>query len=153
MQKRVRLWSIWLQVAILLTFVAATAFIIIDVRSKPAGKSDLKIVVSQLRSHAAESQLLVDQAAAQHLTSTYLISHTHKLQEMAQSLSKQLNSIKVDASLDVTRTRVTELATALNNFLGNVPQSSDGHSDATAMKQSFADLVSQLIEVENSLKE
>jgi hypothetical protein len=72
---------------------------------------------------------------------------------MAQSLSKQLNSIKVDASLDVTRTRVTELATALNNFLGNVPQSSDGHSDATAMKQSFADLVSQLIEVENSLKE
>src|SRR5215203_6127653 len=153
MQKRVKLWSLWLQVAILLTFLAATAFIIIDVRSKPAGKSDLKVVVSELRSHAAEGQFLVEQAAAQRLTSTYLISHTHKLQENAQSSSDELNSIKVDASLDGTRTRLTELATALNDFLGSVPQSSGSHSDATALKQSFGDLVSQLVELENSLKE
>src|SRR5215216_2563604 len=112
MQKRVRLWSIWLQGAILLTFVAATAFIIIDVRSKPAGKSDLKVVVSQLRSHAAEGQLLAEQAAAQHLTSTYLIAHTRKLQEKAQSLSEELSSIDVDASLEMTRTRGRELAMA-----------------------------------------
>jgi len=97
--------------------------------------------------------LLLEQAAAQHLTSTYLNSHTHKLQEKAQSLSEELNSIKIDTSLDVTRTRVTELATALNNFLGSVPQSSGSHSDATALKQSFGDLVSQLVELENSLKE
>jgi len=124
-----------------------------DVRTKPAGKSDLKVVVSQLRSHAAEGQLLVEQAAAQHLTSTYLISHTHKLQENVQSLSEELNSMKVEASLDVTRKRVTELATALNNFLGIVPQSYDGRSDATAITPAFGDLVSQLVELENSLKE
>jgi hypothetical protein len=152
MQKRVGLWSMWLQVAILLSLVIGVMFWIAISKTAPTGKDDLKIAVAELRSHAAEGQLLAEQAMAKHLTSIYLRSHVSKLEEKVEAVIEQLSSVTVDQGLEGTRTRAKELATALNTSLHHLSDSFENQAEANALKNEMGSLFSQLMELENSLK-
>lgn len=148
MHKQARHWSIWLQVAIVALTVGAISVSLIAVEEQPAGKHDLKIAVAQLRSAAAEGQLLAEQTAAQHLTTTYLKSHVQRQQQELSSLTDKLSTMKVGGEIEESRTNATALSRQLNDLMGTLLIA--GRVDSS---DSFQKLEASLQDLENSLKD
>lgn len=148
MHKQARHWSIWLQVAIVALTVGAISVSLIAVEEQPAGKDDLKIAVAQLRSAAAEAQLLAEQTAAQHLTTTYLTSHVQRQQQELSSLTDELSTMEVSSEIEESRTNATALSRQLNDLMGTLLVA--GRVDSS---DSFQNLEASLQDLENSLKD
>lgn len=148
MHKRARHWSIWLQVAIIALTAGAISVSLIAVEEQPAGKDDLKIAVAQLRSAAAEGQLLAEQTAAQHLTSTYLKSHVQRQQQELSSLTDELSTMKVSSEIEESLAKATVLSRQLNDLMGTLLIA--GWVDSS---DSFQELEASLQDLENSLKD
>ena len=148
MHKQARHWSIWLQVAIVALTVGAISVSLIAVEEQPAGKEDLKIAVAQLRSAAAEAQLLAEQTAAQHLTTTYLTSHVQRQQQELSSLTDELSTMEVSSEIEESRTNATALSRQLNELMGTLLVA--GRVDSS---DSFQNLEASLQDLENSLKD
>jgi hypothetical protein len=152
MHKRARHWSIWLQGAVLLSILAGATLWIASTEKTPPGQEDLKITVAELRSQAAVGQILAEQAAAKNLTYTYLHTQTSELQEKVGSAIEELDSLKAGSGLEEKASKARGLANALSYDLLSLSNAYQNQQDVSALKGDFADLLAQLIELENGLK-
>jgi hypothetical protein len=152
MQKRARSWSGWLWLAVVVAAVGAAAWVAVTSK-KPSGSANLKIEVAALRSQAAVGQLLAEQAAAGNLTSTFLKEQSSQIQKNVEATHKHLEPSEFEPSLREDVTRAGDLSSKLG---GDVRALEEAHRDgakASALKQEFADIFSQLFEIENGLKD
>jgi hypothetical protein len=98
------------------------------------------------------SQLLAERAAAGNLTSIYLHAQTFELQKKVGSVLGELNSLKLESGLEERAAKAKALANALNADLLSLSNSDQNPQSAGALQRDFANLLSQLMELENGLK-
>ncbi|HKP45968.1 MAG TPA: hypothetical protein VJT50_05155 [Pyrinomonadaceae bacterium] len=149
MQKRVRLWTHWLVLVIVLLAVSAAVYAVIRTQSASANKDDLKISVGELRSYAAEARLLAEQADAGILTKTFLQAHVQKMHEHLQTLAQTLQSQQVDVNLEPARAKAYNVALVLDQSVLAIEKNQNGRNEIIAR---LGDLFSQLVQLEAELK-
>ena len=147
------MWGIWLQVVIALSILTTIAFWVISASSTPAGRDSVKIYVAELRSQAAEGQLLAEQALADGVTSTYLRSQASQLQDHTQSVLKGLQSLSVESGLETDKAQAESLGGSLNDDLKRLADSFVGQEEIDRLKNDFAGLFSNLLMLESSLQQ
>ena len=152
MQRRVRLWTIWLQIALVISVLIAVAFWVFVARQSPSGKDDLKVDVSQLRSAAAEGQFFTEQILNQSVTRPFVRSHALTMSEELQTTLQSLSAMKVTQDLQETKTTAIALGTNLNTTVQSIPVSLDDQVQIQKSSDQFRNLFSQLAALETSLK-
>ena len=151
MQKRARSWSSWLWLAVVVAAVGAAAWVVATSK-KPSGRANLKIEVAALRSQAAVGQLLAEQAAAGNLTSTFLKEQSSQIQKNVEATRARLQPSEFEPSLREDVTRTGDLSSRLSGDVRALEEAYGDGAKAGALKQDFADIFSQLFEIENGLK-
>jgi hypothetical protein len=142
----------WLQGAILLSILIGVSFWLLSAEEAPSGQEDLKILVAELRSQAAEGRLLTEQASTKNLTTVYLRSQTSQLKKNLDSTIKDLDSLKIELGLEEKTARAKESARKLSADIVGLSDLFDNPQAASALRGDFDGLFSQLLELENGLK-
>ncbi|HZT61036.1 MAG TPA: hypothetical protein VFA21_20695 [Pyrinomonadaceae bacterium] len=151
MQKRARSWSSWLWMAIALAAVVAAVWV--EALSKqPSGRANLKIEVASLRSQAAVGQLLAEQSAAGNLTSTFVAAQSSQILKNVDSTRARLRPSEFEPALREDVARAGDLSSRLSEDVRALEDAGGDGAKANALKQEFAELVSQLLTLEDSLK-
>ena len=113
--------------------------------NRPLDKARLKILVGDLRSTAAEANLLTDQIEQEKVKPTYTYQHLNMMIEAAKKTSETLKKSKVQDELvpkkEITEQTAQELVAGLEKF--------QKESVAT---QDFEKLSKKLDQVEDSLE-
>jgi hypothetical protein len=153
MHKRVRSWSVWLQWAVLLSLLAGAAAWVVGAAKKPADRGELKDVVAELRSQAAVGQLMAEQAATGRVSSVYFRAQAAELRKNVEAARAQLDPSEFKPELRETASRAGEMAGRLSADAGTLGGAYGDARAAAAQKEEFAGLFSQLMELEESLKQ
>jgi len=153
MHKRVRSWSVWLQWAVLLSVVAGALLWAVGAARAPADRSELKNVVAELRSQAAVAQLLAEQAAAGKVTSIYFKAQASELQKNVDAARAQLDPAGFKPELREAAARAGEAAGRLGEGVRALGGAYGDARGAGALKGEFDGLFSQLMSLEESLKQ
>ena len=152
MHKRARSWGNWLTPAILLSALIGAAFWIGRAEEKPSGRDELKIEVAELRSQAGVGQLLAEQAATGNVTSVFHREQASQLQKNVDAVRKQLDPTRFEPDVRDTSARAGELSARLSEDVRALGGAYGDARAAGALKDEFANLFSQLMSLENSLK-
>ena len=152
MHKRARSWGNGLTLAILLSAVIGAAFWIGRAEEKPSGREELKIEVAELRSQAGVGQLLAEQAANGKVTSVFLREQASQLQKNVEATHKKLDPSQFEPSVRDASSRAGELSARLGENVRALAGAYGDTQAAGALKDEFANLFSQLMSLENSLK-
>ena len=152
MHKRARSWGNWLTLAILLSAFVGAAFWMAGAEEKPSGREELKIEVAELRSQAGVGQLLSEQAATGKVTSVFLREQASQLQKNVDAARKQLDPSQFEPGVRDTAARAGELSARLGDSVRALSAAYGNPQAAGALKDEFANLFSQLMVLESSLK-
>jgi paraquat-inducible protein B len=152
MHKRARSWGNWLTLAIILSAVIGAAFWIGRAEEKPSGREELKIEVAELRSQAGVGQLLAEQAANGKVTSVFLREQASQLQKNVEAMHKKLDPSQFEPGVRDASARAGELSARLGEDVRALGGAYGNTQAAGALKEEFANLFSQLMSLENSLK-
>lgn len=153
MSKRARSWNGWLTSAVLLSVAAGVAFLFVRSSEKPSGRDELKIEVAGLRSEAAVGQLLSEQAAAGDVTSVFLEAQASQLRKNVEAARGRLKPSDFEPGLRDTVGSAGVLAAKLSDAAGALASSSANVQRAGGLKAEFAGLSSQLMSMEDGLKQ
>ena len=153
MHKRVRPWSVWLQWAVLLSVLAGALAWVVGASEAPADREELKNVVAELRSQAAVGQLLSEQATTGKVTSPYFRAQASELRKNIEAARKQLDPSKFKPEVREASARALELASRLSEEAGTLGGAYGDARAAGDLKGEFAGLFSQLMGLEESLKQ
>jgi len=152
MHKRARSWGNWLTLAIFLSAVIGAALWIGRAEEKPSGRDELKIEVAELRSQAGVGQLLAEQAATGNVTSIFHREQASQLQKNVEAARKQLDPSEFEPGVRAAAERAGELSARLGEDVRALGDTYGDAPAAGALKDEFANLFSQLMSLENSLK-
>lgn len=143
----------WLQWAVLLSVLAGAAAWMVGAAKTPADREELKNVVAELRSQAAVGQLLAEQAATGRVTSVYFRAQAAELRKNVEAARGQLDPSKFKPGLRETAARAGEMAGRLSADVGALDGAYGDARAAAALKGEFAGLFSQLMGLEEGLKQ
>jgi hypothetical protein len=153
MHKRVRSWSVWLQWAVLLSLVAGALLWVVGAERAPSGRDELKNGVAELRSQAAVGGLLAEQAATGKVTSAYFKAQASELQKNVEAARRRLDPSGFKPELRETAARAGEMAGRLSDDARALGGAYGDARAAGALKGEFDGLFSQLMSLEESLKQ
>jgi hypothetical protein len=152
MHKRARSWGNWLTPTILLSALIGAAFWIGRAEEKPSGRDELKIEVAELRSQAGVGQLLAEQAATGKVTSVFFREQASQLQKNVDAAREKLDSSQFEPDVRDASARAGELSARLGDSVRALGGAYGNTQAAGALRDEFANLFSQLMALENSLK-
>lgn len=153
MHKRVRSWSRWLQWAVLLSVAGGAVVWVVGAAEAPADRAELKNAVAELRSQAAVGRLLAEQAATGNVTSRYFKAQASELRKNVEAARAQVAPSKFEPGLRDAAARVSESAGRLSEDAGALGGAYGDARAAGALQEDFAGLFSQLMSLEESLKQ
>ncbi|MEN3331518.1 MAG: hypothetical protein V7641_883 [Blastocatellia bacterium] len=142
----------WLQSAVALLIIGGLGFWFTAEVNKPLGAEDLKIAVSELRSHAAEGRLIAEQALSARLTATFFQTQTSMLRDKAGAVVKDLNSTAPRAGLEEELSRVKAFAERISADLASLSSSFDDRQEMSRLQEDLDTVFRQALEMEESLK-
>src|ERR1051325_9128632 len=90
----------WLQAAVIILIGGGLGFRLVAEINQSLGVTDLMIDVAELRSDAAESRLIAEQALSGRLTATYFQTQLSMLRDGAESITRSLSSAEPQAGLE-----------------------------------------------------
>jgi hypothetical protein len=144
---------VWLQWAVLLSVLAGVLVWAVGASETPAGRDELKNVVAELRSQAAAGKLLAEQAATGKVTSRYFKAQASELRKNVEAARGQLDPSKFRPELREAAGRAGGLAGRLSEDAGALGGAYGDARAADALKEEFAGLFSQLMSLEEGLKQ
>ena len=153
MHKRVRSWNVWLQWALLLSVLAGALAWAVGASRTPSGREELKNEVAELRSQAAVGQFLAEQAATGNVTSVYFKAQASELRKNVEAARGQLDPSKFRPELRGEVARASEMAGRLSEDVNSLGGAYGDGRAAGALRDEFAGLFSQLMGMEEGLKQ
>jgi hypothetical protein len=152
MHKRARSWNNWLGWTVLLSFVAGGAGFLISSQRSTAGRESLKNDVSELKSQAGVARLLSEQLIAGHVTRIFLKAQSEQLEKGVAKAREGLDPAGFAPELKGEVLRASDLALRLDQTLKALRESGGERGADDSLRKSFAELFSELTELEDGLK-
>jgi len=143
----------WAQAVILLLLLGGLVFWSVQAASKPLDRDELKIEVSDLRSHASEGVKLAEQASPDKTTRTYFQERAAMLADKARDAKKSLDGAKAETGLEVQHWEARHLAGQVGAELEQLSKAFARPEEADKLKRELAELSKHLKELEESLKQ
>jgi hypothetical protein len=143
-------WSSWLQIAIAISIVAAIGAGVYY-KATAATRDTLYIELGELRSRAAESRRVADDAAAQRLADAFVRGQSQQLAKAVAKLRDELADARAkDASPDVARAQA--LAEELLALVGSLRGNGASPDVAREVARRTAAIVDALIPLERAAR-
>lgn len=143
----------WAQAVILFLLLGGLVFWGVKAASKPLDRDELKVEVSDLRSHASEGIKLAEQASPDKTTRTYFEEQAAMLADKAREAKKSLDDAKAETSLELQHWEARHLAAQVEAELGQLPKAFARPEEADRLKRELEGLTTRLKELEDSLKQ
>lgn len=136
----------WVQGALLIEVIAAVALTLAIRLHRPFDRDNLAIQVAQLRSHAAEAQLLVDNAHADRLAAGFVRQHAQQMADKVGTINDKLQK-PAQTALAAQKMQAQKIGAALQKALSSLGQ------DASPRRASgFGQLADALDALDKQLK-
>lgn len=139
--------NFWIETAMLFIVVIAIVAALLRAETAPLNRSQIKIMVGDLRSLTAGAALLVDQYRAGNVTQTFFETQMEDLESKAMSVERTLRTSKAFPDFEDARVRSHQTALqAVAEFESALGGPSDGTSNH------LRSLSDQLHDLEDKLK-
>jgi hypothetical protein len=149
--KRVRSWTIWLQVAVIISVLVGLAIWLFHIERKPLDDETLSILAADLRSQAAVGQLLTEQALSKCIPSTFLHVQASQLSDSAASTLKSVQGSKAAPGKEADVRSIIDLAQRLKSDFEVLAYVED-ENRLNQLKTDFSTLTIQIQTLEESHK-
>jgi hypothetical protein len=153
MRETAKTRNAWAQALIIILLLGGLVFWGVRAANKPLDRDELKIEVSDLRSHASEGVKLAEQASPDKTTRTYFEEQTMMLADKARDAKKSLDDAKAETGLEVQHWESRHLAGQVEAELEQLSNAFARPNDSDRLKGELEKLYTQLKELEESLKQ
>jgi hypothetical protein len=120
---------------------------------KPAGREDLKVEVTDIRSNVSEAMKIIEAAMTGSLTAKYFRNETAMLQEKLVKTSKTLGSAKPEHGLEEKFAQARQLADSAAAELGRLSPSFGDKLAMEDMKAKLAEIFEKAVMMEKELEQ
>jgi hypothetical protein len=150
MRRHVAHWTRWLQLGVVASIAIAIGWTAVHaVRAKPEGT--LYITLGELRSRAAEVHDIARNAAAEHLTGTYIRAQSGQLAPRIATLRDELASLEAAGASSGAQTALP-LAARLLALTQALAQHGESITAAATIRDGIAVILNALIPLERGAR-
>lgn len=145
--------SKFMQAVIVLLIAGGVIFWVGVEMGRPAGRKDLYVEVSDLRSYVSESIKIIDASAAGRLTTNFFRIETELLRKKLVKVTEDLASSKPEPGFEAKFAQARGLA---ENAVGELNKLSPSFGDGTAMtgiRERLKDIYEKTVALEEGLKQ
>lgn len=121
--------------------------------NKPAGRKDLKVEVTDIRSNVSEAAKIIEAAESGSLTAKYFQNEIAMLQEGLSKTSKALGSAKPEPGLEAKFAQARQLAESAAAELGGLSSSFGDKAAMENTKAKLAEIFEKSVTMEKDLEQ
>jgi hypothetical protein len=140
-----------LLVALAAFVIALALLLIVNKKHAPLGANELKIKTADLRSFAAESSFIAEQALAGRLVANFFHVHTTMLEDKTGETAKALEAARPRAGLEHFYIEASALANDTADEVAVLPASFENEEALADAKDKLASLAPRMLKLENDL--